>query len=460
MSKTSWSLALFALAFVLLHLAFLHADPFVFSDVSRGAFTDEGLYSYQLRNFFLGGPLNLHESDGFLKTPFYNFLAAPFIALNQLWILRLITAALLGVTCSVWMIRVLKHQFVPIALFFLLCTQSTFFSHTHFALAEGFVFSFALLSIYSFVILRNPYFAIFFLGIAVGCKIQYLHFLGLLPIYLFSLRNQPLDLKKIAVSFIPMAILLVFWIYFQKDYQYILGTAQQGKFQDLMHIGFRIKVNLSHLLKDGANRILILLLLTTGALLGLNYKNLTSVQKRMLGMLWFLLLLESHKLFYVYLPLRYLFTWFGVIILIISYQSFVLLAYKKLKMPYSLIMLSLIIIGFIFQYTRLINSRTFEMENVRQQVAILVPDNFEVVSPWAPSLTFGTQIKSHTAWSEFYENQELWNVNNELKSNVFIIAEDDEDGTHGLFTKHLGHLSKLAVLDSFKIKDWNLVLYR
>jgi len=56
---------------VLLQLPFLHADADGGLGFSRGPYTDEGLYSAQVRNAMVTGHLDLAESDGVLKTPLF-----------------------------------------------------------------------------------------------------------------------------------------------------------------------------------------------------------------------------------------------------------------------------------------------------------------------------------------------------------------------------------------------------
>lgn len=64
-------LFLFVIALTLfLHLPFLSSDPDPRSDVNtRGAWTDEGLYASQARNFITTGSLSLKENSTFIRGP-------------------------------------------------------------------------------------------------------------------------------------------------------------------------------------------------------------------------------------------------------------------------------------------------------------------------------------------------------------------------------------------------------
>src|SRR5947207_12380290 len=91
-SKASLYFFLYILLIFLTHLPFLNADPHVHIALnSVDAFTDEGLYSCQLRNFINHGYLNIKESDGLLKAPLFNIvLALPlFVFGTHLYIARL-----------------------------------------------------------------------------------------------------------------------------------------------------------------------------------------------------------------------------------------------------------------------------------------------------------------------------------------------------------------------------------
>src|SRR5436309_3150169 len=76
-SKASLYFFLYILLIFISHLPFINADPHVHIALnSVDAFTDEGLYSGQLRNFINQGHLNIQESDGILKAPLFNMVLA------------------------------------------------------------------------------------------------------------------------------------------------------------------------------------------------------------------------------------------------------------------------------------------------------------------------------------------------------------------------------------------------
>lgn len=69
-----WCLAVLA-GVMALHLPFVMADAEASLGFSRGPWTDEGLYTAQVRNALRTGTLDLAESDGVIKEPLYSLLA-------------------------------------------------------------------------------------------------------------------------------------------------------------------------------------------------------------------------------------------------------------------------------------------------------------------------------------------------------------------------------------------------
>jgi|GEM_PF-4355913 len=63
------------LALIGLHLPFVASDAEASLGFSRGPFTDEGLYTAQVRNAMRTGTLDLAESDGVIKEPLFSLVA-------------------------------------------------------------------------------------------------------------------------------------------------------------------------------------------------------------------------------------------------------------------------------------------------------------------------------------------------------------------------------------------------
>jgi 4-amino-4-deoxy-L-arabinose transferase-like glycosyltransferase len=135
--KYSWFIIILIL-FLLMHLPFLDADPDILSDrYSRSAWTDEGLYTSQIRNWVNHGEFSMWENDAFIKTPLFGIIHIPFFKIfgTGLIISRLIV--LFTVFFSLLLFAKVKEFRLP-ALFIVLLAFSQYhiFHYTHYGLAE------------------------------------------------------------------------------------------------------------------------------------------------------------------------------------------------------------------------------------------------------------------------------------------------------------------------------------
>ena len=87
---------IFLILFLLLlcHIPFLGADPDTLVDIdTRGAWSDEGLYSSQIRNLVNHHTFNIKENTTFIRGPLLNIIQLPFFYFfgSKLIVCRLIT---------------------------------------------------------------------------------------------------------------------------------------------------------------------------------------------------------------------------------------------------------------------------------------------------------------------------------------------------------------------------------
>ena len=123
---------------ILSHLPFLEADADLnISSGSRGAWTDEGLNTCQLRNYVNHGHFNLLDSDNFLKTPLFSIFLFPFFKLLgiSMYVARLITVLFCASLLLVFFWRKIT---LFIGLIFVVTTMMLFPIHqySHLCLAE------------------------------------------------------------------------------------------------------------------------------------------------------------------------------------------------------------------------------------------------------------------------------------------------------------------------------------
>jgi len=439
-----------------LHLPFIAADPFIPFDDSRAAFTDEGLYLFQMENLWETGSLVINQTDGFLKTPFYNLLLFPLQPFGNLMIFRMVCLVIAMVGFGILFNSLKAKSFVFTAFVFCIAMQSTLFMHLHLAMAEIFVLSFVCLAIAS--ITKERYFTWAFccLLAAVMCKIQYVYLLLLVfPIIIYQIKNQTVTLKKWILPFALLIIFVVFYFSQRTGYQYIIEHQQVGKFQNFGNWIFRAKVNLTHLIQDHFTLGMFILFTLVIFFLVYYYLKTKIAPSFLLIFIVLAWLLESHKLLYIYLPQRYLVLWFALMGLIILCGVSIGIAYLKINRKVMIPIGCLLIAIGSLQYVRLYKKRSFEMCALRHEMMSKLPKNASVTGPWAPSLFFGSKVVATTAWGNYYENQEIWN-----KSGAYIVAEKNQADVDSLFSKQLKPHLQLVPISSGKVKKWEIGLWR
>jgi len=448
---------LFFLVFIGMHLFFLNSDPNILLDDSRGAFTDEGLYLCQINNAFKGFGFNAFDTDGFLKTPIYNLIMAPFVFFNSLWLLRFI-ALLFVASCFSIFLKIFKVKGpVPVLISLCLMLQSNLFGHSHLVMAECFVFGFILLSLSALFHSNKKMnsLAFFFLFMAVGCKIQYVY-LGVFAVpFFFRIRVLQFNYKRMFIILIPVIVLVSMVLFYFQEYKEILSFAKKGKFQEFGYWLFRVKVNLIHLWGNAMNVFLtILSLLSIGSLV-LIWKKVKPQNKWILGVIIGLILFEGHKLLFIYLPQRYLYVFFGLLVLFNLYVLNLLIDLWKTKNSTRWVGAVPFLIIAALSYTHIWNERSYQMQEARKSLSLKVSKETVLVGPWAASLSFGLENPSYTAWSGFFENREHWQLN----SQHALISELDYKDNQDLFKSILeqGHYQKI---DSFQIGDWELGVFK
>jgi len=439
-----------------LHLPFISADPFIPLDDSRGAFTDEGLYLFQMENLWETGILAINQADGLLKTPLYNLLLLPFQLFGSLLIFRVCCLLFFVLALRTLSNRLKINDFFTLGLLLLLTLQTTLFMHVHLALAEVFVAAFVCLSIGHLNKVEHFAIAASLIIAAVACKIQYAYLLMLiLPLLIYQIKSQTFQWKK---WWLPLGLFTIFvgFCFSQSTgYQYIISHQQVGKFQDFGNWFFRAKANLIHLCQDPFTLSFLLFFIVIALFLGYYYVNKRVKPSFILLFMSIVWLLESHKLLYVYLPQRYLVLWFLLMVCIILFGIKKVLSIVKPKRNILIgLSVALLMLG-IFQYASLYKTRSFEMIALHKSILAKLPKNATVTGPWAPSLCFGSKVTSATAWNNYYENEALWN-----KAGAYIIMEKNQSDVDSLFSKQLNPDLKLIPITNGTIRHWEIGLWK
>ena len=140
---------------VVVLLALLHS-PFILSDPdsevstrSRGAWTDEGLNTIQVRNFVNHGYLSMDECDNLIKTPYFGFILVPFYSLlgTHIWVGRMLVMACILVVLFL-LLKKSETRFFGTVLAIIALLQFHVFHYSHYSMAEMLGVAWILLGIY------------------------------------------------------------------------------------------------------------------------------------------------------------------------------------------------------------------------------------------------------------------------------------------------------------------------
>ena len=323
-------LPLISIIFVfILQLPFLDADADSFLSIGVGPWTDEGLYTLQLRNFVNLHSLNFIESDGFLKAPLYNVMLFPLFSIfGSKWMLTRIFLVLSVLTIFYAFTR--QNILNKTALFFVsaVLLQYHVFHYTHLVLCEMIAIAMLLFGFAFYVksmkINSKKYFlaAFVLVSLAAFIKIIFVYFLILIPLSIFieSIVNKEfrsrIRFKQFLISFgIGMLIFIIFissWYFLNHDFfiKIIFGQSEISYGNSLKLIFQRVAMNRSFYSDDlyfqsniylfYANLIFVILLFSFRK--KIEWEGYVSAL--IFSGCW--LLIEVLKLGDVYLPSRYL----------------------------------------------------------------------------------------------------------------------------------------------------------
>ncbi len=457
----------------LAHLPFLAADPDKSVDVhTRGAWTDEGLYAAQIRNFLNDGDFGMEENTTFIRGPMFDVIRVPFFFVlgPSLWLARMITIAgvLLGLA-----ILALNRETKLFAVFFILTTYLQFriFHFSHYAMSEMLAVSAVLIS-YVFL---SKFFAthkrkFLFLSalmifVAWGLKIQFLYLMFLLPLMvlvfdLFRFLDRKIGLKRYVQDVLWVALFsagffllyLIIWYLPNKDfYNLIMFEQTDRRFESWEILYGTIDFNFSSIVIDQCNIVLLLaFLIAMVILIRIFQKQETTLPNRLIiifGALW--LFIELHKLGMVYLPQRYLLSFYasaGFFSSSILFQVFQ--QNRKLKTILVLSLSGAVMLNGWFIFNSY-SGRTYELQKVNEYLQQYNWEGKTIAGVWAPAVSWGTKARVIPVWKDYHDPDTLF-----IRQKPELILEEPNEGTSENFYQESG-IDLSGKSDSIKaVKLW------
>jgi len=226
--------AFIIILYFFLHFPFLTSDPDTMVDpFMRHAWTDEGLYSSQIRNYVDHGSFDIQENSTFVRGPLFNIIQYPFFSIFGT---NLIVGRLIVLLFTVFILFLFLHHpklrnFGFYMLLFALL-EYHIFQFTHYSMAELMCIDFILLGLY-FLFLSRQYehvkkknlmifLSTFFMFCSYCTKVQFLYVGAIVPATLFFLSlNTSLYKKNVEIkNFYPFFWSMAFSAFFAGLYYF------------------------------------------------------------------------------------------------------------------------------------------------------------------------------------------------------------------------------------------------
>lgn len=464
------------LVILLLHLPFLQADPDgLLAWHSRGAWTDEGLYTAQARNLIHSGHLGITQMDGFAKTPFFTAYILPFLYLlgTHLWVARL--AVLLFSLVATY--QLIKRCFAGVAAHFAWATiglQYLVFTYSHFAMAEMLGASCIVWAAVWYVKYTDTLLANYALYAAVaallafGCKTSYLFGIAIVPtcIGIVLLRNLLVRNKAVAIKHarallytivLNILFLLLFYtaLYLPNKalYDKILAQDVAVKFVgDIAILVDTLVFNLEQIAGETALlSYLLLAAIISLTVLFIKVKNkLPGNALIQFCSVW--LLLELPKLTIPYLPSRYLVSMFLCLAIILAAHCYYLYKYQYKGLAIAAV--SIGILCNIFFYVQSLMGRTYQVQTINAYLQKTATGKRVMLGTWAPTACWESGNITMPVW-------ETYNDDNFMQHHPqAIITEVDERDAGYIFSKRGVNLKEQS--DSvrvFTIAEWQVAVH-
>ncbi len=441
-----------------LHIPFLGADPDTLVDVhTRGAWTDEGLYSGTARNFLNTGTIDLHENSLLTRGPLQTVLQIPlfFIFGQSLLVARLMT--LVGVLLA--FIFFMKHprlKMAGVGLLLVGFTQFHLFHFSHYAMAEAFSTACILLSIVFMIRAfddegsfsqwrRHLFVSAVMLFVAYGMKIQFVYIAPLLPavaliqwvVSWIRSGEHHTELRKkfvyaTAFTAIFAAVYVVLWYLPNKEfYHYVMSREVDSRFPATLSGIFEVmRFNFDVLLFVPYLKPLILAggvsLLVGGVWLLVSPSGWTRAERILFLASFLWLLLELHKVSMTYMPHRYLVPAYASVALLIS--TLLSAAYRQKRWLAVVVMVWIsLTAGWQLRHTHEAwQRRSWDLKAVNTYLRGYDWSGKTISGAWGPSAAWGTKARVFPVWGGFLNDERA------LDATMIIAESDQEDSGESL----------------------------
>lgn len=433
-----------------MHLPFLATDPDTIVDVdTRGAWTDEGLYSMHALNFLNVGQTPVRESSIMIRGPLQTLIQIPvfFIFGKSLVVSRLLV--LLTVMLAFFLLSQLKGYELFAFIFPLISlTQFHVFQFSHYGMAEMMSTSLILISLY-FIIryykdekkrIKWIFLSALMLFFSYSLKIQFLYALALLPATIFILELTTLvrrekSLKEalnpflLSTGFTIGFILIYFLAWYLPHiefYNKVMLREADGRYPEFIsQYPGAIKFWMIYLfstqeLKSYLLTFLILLLVSI-FIFFFRLRSQIMLIPIVFSLVW--ILAEFHKFPMTYLPHRYLVSLYVAIGL---FCAVIFTELAKIKNAGWIIVGLSLILAFMNSTDnyKAFAHRTFDLHNLNTYFSNYNLENQLVLGSWAPNCTRKTKARTIPVWNHFMNHEDPIS---KFKPRIIISETDESD---------------------------------
>lgn len=465
--------------FLVLHLPFLTCDPDPVADPNtRGAFTDEGLYTSQIRNLADHGHLGMTENSTFLRGPVFNLIQFPFFKIfsTHLYLSRLLTLLISMITIFVFL-RHQKLRLFGIFLFLFSYCEYRIFQFSHYGLSEMVCVNFIMFGMYFLFLsfenekrrIGNMILASLFIFLCYASKIQFLYAAAVIPatvlvisvreslmVKKFSLAHYKLFLWSVAFTLIFVMLYYLCWYLPNKElYDYIMSNETTDRFpvttgmmRTVADFNYRNIFWISNLKAEIIHIYVVIAVVFAFSFIRKKRNSFFVITA--FALVW--LFTELHKVPMIYLPYRYLLSMFfaGGIFISSAYAAFSEYFPKAKKW------LIVAAIGFAIYFSTLnfgaFQRRTWELTSINDYLAGYDLKRTLIIGAWAPSCCWECKATTFPVWDKYFNYKDPVNT---YRPDA-IIAESDEEDSNQAYMNQGIDLSR----ESDSVRQFNVWKYR
>jgi hypothetical protein len=439
-----------------IQLPFLRTDPDSLVDIhTRGAWTDEGLYSGTARNFLNTGTIDPYENSLYTRGPLFTFFQIPvfFVFGQSLLVARLMV--LLSAVLMFWLF--LRREQTRLAGIFLLVvgfTQFHVFHFSHYAMAEMLSTNLILISLLFLIRAFNPessssgwkrnmLASAALLFVAYGMKIQFLYIAFLPPGFAFVLlimklqseENRLLWLKfgyAVLYTALFAAAYVLFWYLPNMEfYHYVMTREVDARYPaTINHILGQSRFNFTELLFVPYLKPLILtgaLALTVGLTWIISRPRSWRPAEQLLfiaALLWFIL--ELHKIPMTYMPHRYLVSAYSSVALMIAVVVIVSIRSGRVGATIAILAVCGISLIQLNDTREAFKRRTRDLQEINHYLKQYDWKGETITGAWGPSAAWGTKARVFPVWYGFVNDDRA------MDARMIIAESDQEDSDRSL----------------------------